>query len=558
MPRKKSASKKALEVQEATKREQKLATAEAEVKESIEEEFESESESSSEEEDDFGELITEDVEEGFSKVLDAIRNNDEALLNPEVRFFGNPEEAAANLNKEAKQKPIYLKDYHRMNLLAGNSGADEEFEEDGDAPRTYAEEKEEERNELLSEIKNAFDDEDDEDEGDDGFLKKKAAAVDDDSGKPRKHLPKPDQDGESFLLEFAKQNAWIPQKGDRIINLDKKGEDDEEFDTAAEKFEAAYNFRYEDPNAAEIVSYARTQATVRRDELSGRRKKREAEKQEHEKSKKEKEKLISKKKTEKVNKLADILEQIKKEYGAEINEDIVSKISASLLDKDFDDSQWDTLLAEIFNDEYYNDDNGKPQWDEDDEIMKDFKAESDIDDEEGDESEEADEESEGPPRKKSKKDELKEKKSKKNEKKQIKELAEKAVEKNKLKIIDEVDEEREGRSKDRKETFKYREVSPETFGLTTREIFLADDSELNDFVGLKKLAPYRPKEQRLKDRRKLAKKKNLKDWRKKVFKNADGPEGADSDEIKIPVKDEKKIKKIYKKVAKKEKTSKKV
>ena len=99
--------------------------------------------------------------------------------------------------------------------------------------------------------------------------------------------------------------------------------------------------------------------------------------------KQEKETQISKKKNEKINKLADILEQIKNDYGAEINEDLVKRISDSLLDKDFDDSQWDTLLQELFNDEFYNDDAFKPQWDEDDEIMKDFKPSgADEDDEE--------------------------------------------------------------------------------------------------------------------------------------------------------------------------------
>lgn len=547
MPRKKSASKKA---QETKAKEDQLAAAENSVKKAIEEEFESESESSSEDEDDFGDLLTEDVEDGFNKVLDAIKNNDASLLDSKVRFFGNPEDAKVNKKLQSNEdKPLYLKDYHRENLLAGNVGAEDDDEiVDENAPKTYAQEREEERNELLSEINNAFDEEneDEDDSEDDGFLKKKEVKETEET-EPSRKLPDAEEDGEKFLLEFAKQNAWIPQSGDKIINLDRKGEDDDEFEEAAEKFEHAYNFRYEDPNSAEIVSYARNQATVRRNELTGRRKKREDQKQENEKVKQEKEREISKKKTEKVNKLTDILEQIKKEYGAEMNEQMVQKITASLLDKDFDDSQWDNLLAEIFNDEYYNDETGKPKWDDDDEIMQDFNNDED----EGEEvdEEEQDENSEEPPKKKSKKEQLKEKKEKKKGKQEIKDLAEKAIESNKLKIVDEVEEEREGRSKTKKDTtFKYREVSPETFGLTTREIFLADDNELNDFVGLKKLATYRSKEQRIKDRRKLAKTKNLRDWRKKVFKNPDGPEG-DSNEIRIPVngKKSKKSKKHSKK-----------
>merc|ERR1712159_116155 len=39
--------------------------------------------------------------------------------------------------------------------------------------------------------------------------------------------------------------------------------------------------------------------------------------------------------------------------------------------------------------------------------------------------------------------------------------------------------------------FKYREVEPESYGLTTEDILLADDEDLNQYVSLKKLATYR-------------------------------------------------------------------
>lgn len=541
MARKKSAAKKAREAEEKFKAEQQSKLSAAELEElkqdeeidqedqkRVLEEFDSEDESeTSEEEDDFGDLITEDLEEGFSKVLDAIKKNDKALFDPNVRFFDDKEGSVED--KDPKQKPIYLKDYHRMNLLSGEAFKDEE--DDTDKPMTYAEEREEERNELLSDIKKAFADvdEDSNDENDDGFLKKKDSSKD---SSTKRTLPDPTQDEEKFLMEFANQQAWIPHKGDKIIDLDGEARDDDEFDEAAEKFENAYNFRYEDANAAEIISYARTQATVRRNETSGRRKKREEERLEKQEQKQKKEKLVNKKTTEKINKLADILEQIKKEYGADLSEDLVKKLTDSLLDKDFDDSKWDETLAELFNDEFYNDESGKPTWDDDD-MMGEF------DDEEPEQAEEQEEEETQevePPKKKTKKDHLKEKKSAKKEKKEIKDLAEKAINQNKLKIIDTVEEDpslSRGRSKERSETFKYREVSPESFGLTTREIFMADDSELNEFIGIKKFAPYRPKELRMKDKRKYAKSKHLKEWRKKVFKSEAGPQVGNDDEISV-------------------------
>ena len=45
---------------------------------------------------------------------------------------------------------------------------------------------------------------------------------------------------------------------------------------------------------------------------------------------------------------------------------------------------------------------------------------------------------------------------------------------------------------------------------------MASDAQLNDYVGLKKLAPYRSQSLKEGDRRKYGKKKRLREWRKKV------------------------------------------
>lgn len=176
-----------------------------------------------------------------------------------------------------------------------------------------------------------------------------------------------------------------------------------------------------------------------------------------------------------MNKLTDILEQLTKEYGAEINADMVKKITDTLLKNDFKEEEWDNVVAELFNEEFYQQE-GKPTWNEDDEIMGDFYADADGDDqtEEGEvekEQKEEDEE-EGPKRKKSKKEE---KLQKKKEKRKVNELVENALEQNKLALIEEVEkeeEERKSRSRTKEEQdlkFRYREVSPESFGLTARD-----------------------------------------------------------------------------------------
>ena len=52
---------------------------------------------------------------------------------------------------------------------------------------------------------------------------------------------------------------------------------------------------------------------------------------------------------------------------------------------------------------------------------------------------------------------------------------------------------------------------------------MADDTQLNQFAGLKKLAAFRDEEQKARDQRKLGKKARLRQWRKDTFGNEEGP-----------------------------------
>ncbi|GBL51440.1 hypothetical_protein [Candidozyma auris] len=562
MARKKSAAKKAKEA--ALRAESENASTEEVAKPqefSKKEDYQIESEddessSTSEEEDEYGELLTENVESSIQKVLSMLKSDPKKLLDPNAKFFDENDE---EVSKKSKDKPLYLKDYHRQALLSGDYKKDEnEFDTvDGEKPFVVTER--EERNRLLDDIKNAFDGEEAED--DDEFLKKKEKSEAAESD-PASELPDPTKNAEGFLSAFLDRKAWVPKVNDKVIDLDKIDNDDEqEFDDAVEDFERAYNFRYEDPNSAEIVSYARNQATVRRAKTNARKKERERKHAEKEKEKAEREKALQKKKTEKLNKVADRLKKIKDAVGDDVSNEAIEKVfGESLLNDDFDDADWDNKMAQVFDAQYYGAEITKQEWDEDDEIMGEFHAAkaadggdaeySDIvreDDEP--ETENGDVEAVGE-KKSSKKAKLKEKKEAKKQSRNIREEAAKIVEANKLKILDEVEEER-GRSKEKEEIkFKYREVSPETFGLSTREILLADDSDLNKFVSIKKFAPYRPKELALKDKRKFAKKKHLQQWRKDVFQSKEGPSrqpGEAENEIWIPQEVEERPRKKSKK-----------
>jgi len=79
-----------------------------------------------------------------------------------------------------------------------------------------------------------------------------------------------------------------------------------------------------------------------------------------------------------------------------------------------------------------------------------------------------------------------------------------------------------GASKKRN-VFRYRETSPLSYGLSARDILMAEDSQLNEFAGLKKLAAFRDAEKKKRDQKKLGKKARLRQWRKETFGNEDGP-----------------------------------
>lgn len=546
MARKKSATKRAREAAAAAaeKTNAEVVPQEKPATEKTPEPEESpdEESSSSEEEDEYGDLITEKVEQGIEEVLNTIKTNPKKLLDPKVKFFDDY--VAENETSESNDKPIYLKDYHRMNLLSGDYKEDEENQYgtvDGEKPFSLIQK--EEKDQLLSEIKNAFENDVDSDDEDDEFLTKKTNETE--SQPQQTPLPDPEKNSEEFLKAFLDTQSWIPKKGDKVINLDKiDRDDDEDFENAVENFEHAYNFRYEDANAAEIVSYARNQATLRRSKTNSRKRQRDKKNEAKMIEKMETEEMLKKKKTVKVNQVMDRLSKIKEAVGDEVKDEVIAKVfGESLLDDDFDDADWDNKMAQVFDEQYYGAEIEKPEWDEDDEIMGDFKKGGEDEDyeveEEQTEKMDQNDPIEQDTTKKSKKDKLKDKKSAKKEKELLKQKAQEIVEASTLRLLDEVEEER-GRSKDKEEVkFKYREVSPETYGLTTRDIILADDKQLNQYIGIKKFAPYRPKELRMKDKRKYAKKKNLQEWRKQTFNDKNGPEVRDSKhDIWIPYEDD--------------------
>lgn len=143
-----------------------------------------------------------------------------------------------------------LRDYHTKNLLEGKLIV----EEDEDAPpKTYAQEQEEARQELVK----ALDAADADDDDDFIVAKEKPEKPKDDRPKiTAEDVEKADQDPETFLSNFMASRAWVPTKSARFQPLES---DDEDEDAAADEWENSYNLYFEDTTGAneKIMTYAR-------------------------------------------------------------------------------------------------------------------------------------------------------------------------------------------------------------------------------------------------------------------------------------------------------------
>ena len=518
---------------------------------------ESDGDSTSEEEDDEAVLATDTLDAEITATIQAIRSRDPRVYDEKATFYsrGAEGETEEHPGAEKKEKPIFLRDYHRQNLLAGNI----DVEMESDVPKTYLQEQEELKRDVVREMHAAADreqgsqtpngDKGSEDD-DERFLKPKT--------KPEPPLRRPklaldkavaeaDKDPDFFLSNFMASRAWVPTSSSKFQPFDS---DDEEEEERADAFEEAYNLRFEDPAGAneKIVAYARdatAKHSVRRDELSGRKKAREMlrEKKEAEERQRGEEKARLRKL--KVEEAEERIKKIKEAAGLK-GKTVKVDEWADLLGGDWDDQQWEEEMQKRFGDDYYaagegnsEDDaesNGlitkmkvkKPKWNDGIDIhdlVPDFADEeaeapfepSDDDDNDMVDGEQAMAGEVATQRRKTKKDRVEERRLQKKiarlERQQLEEF-----------VDDRLDPDALLPSSSKKaRRFRYRETSPTTYGLTARDILLASDQQLNEYAGLKKLATFRDAEKKRKDKRRLGKKARLRQWRKDTFGHEDGP-----------------------------------
>ncbi|KAI5804397.1 KRI1-like family C-terminal-domain-containing protein [Geopyxis carbonaria] len=484
-------------------------------------EYDSEDDSSSsEDEDETAVLATEDLDKEIFATLAAIKNKDPRVYDGKTSFYSTADATAdAAPSTEKTEKPMYLRDYHRENLLAGNTGEEEEEE-----PRTFVQQQQDLKRSVVKEIHSVADaDGSGNDDDDDGFLVRKPSAKNSEDD-AKLDLPDPatadPNNPDEYLHKFLSSRAWTKVSGTSHVAIQS---DDSESDAEAEAFEHTYNMRFEDPEArAKLVSYGRDTVnanTVRREEKSRRKKardeKRKRKDEENEIRDVEKNRLRKLKTDELIEKIKKIKEAAGiEELDPEAEADVFSKV----LEGDFSDGEWESWMQGRFGDSYYADKDPmkKPEFDDDidiKDIIPDFSDDALEDDEEDDDA--LDEEEEERPRKKAKRDLIKEKQDKKQKDKSMRRKLERFVEEN-YDVDDKLS------TFPKSSGFRYRETTPETYGLTPLDILAAGDADLNNFAGLKKYASFRDAEKKEKDRKRLTKKKRLKQWRKEVFGDAEG------------------------------------
>lgn len=502
--------------------------------------LDSDSESESEDE---GELATEQLDSEIMATLSALRSKDPSIYNKEHNFYA-PDHGGPAKQQKDKSKPLHLRDYHRQNLLNGHS-------ESKDTPvRTHAEKQDDLRRELVGQMHDEAPDGDDAGSDDDGFMIRKPGQKREAPTGPGVELDveQADQDPENYLNNFMASRSWVPSRSSKFQPFES---DDEDEDDRADNFEQAYNMRFEDPSKAneKLLTHSREAAdkySVRRDEVKGRKKGRQEERdrKDAEKAKREEEK--SRLRRLKIEEAQEKWIKLKDAAGLR-KQNLPDDKLLEFLEKGFEEGDWDKQMQRLLGEAYYDDkdedvsagmnmdrdrnqSNGKksskakkPSWEDDidiGDIVPDFDEEEErqrgnivLSDEEvtGQVGADAGVEEVAV-------DKPDQETQKSSRKRQNRIARQKIAELVDTKIVD------DELPVSKHTGFRYREGSPTTFGLSARDILMADDSQLNSYAGLKKLASYRDQQKKERDTRKLGKKARLRKWRRETF-------GKDEDEV---------------------------
>ena len=517
-----------------------------------EEDNSDESDSEDVTEDEDGEQLTPQVDAAILRTLQRIREKGSDLYDADNRVFDTEQaqlRKGAPSARSSSSKKMTLQDYQRSRVLDAMKNSSDPAKDIADAtmrqpepamdtkmPATHDAEQEAIRAEFLDAAREDGEDDDlfhvRKADGEDTYRSALMNALGDEGNEDqirsllRDHTDDASRSKESedFLMNYIMNRGWVdtdlPTTAPNARDWEAEAaelESEASFDSAADAFEHAYNFRFEDPSLAQkafaIDSFPRhTEDSIRRPD--DRRKKARHERTERKKSeKKTKMRELEQLKALKRQEIAEKLKKLRQVSGSDNRMD-GHAFDGIDFDKDFDPVEHDRLMQAQFDDAYYAQaDNDKPQWDQDiDEIIA----------------------AESKPEKKSKKNKSsaedvmdadfvdgQDTKLSKKERKALKKKEKKAAKKQQDAddVVDENDMDAEkienrvpeaDRQKEARELmdeyynlgyedmigdtptrFKYASVPKDTYGLSAVDILMADDADLNNVVGLKHMQPYR-------------------------------------------------------------------
>ncbi|KAF6985255.1 hypothetical protein CFC21_003146 [Triticum aestivum] len=476
------------------------------------------------------------VDRRVLQVIRRIRSGDSAIFDKDAKVYSSSsededEDGAEGEPKEGKkakkERPLYLKDVNAQHLLeegpefAAQAGRGSKYDR-----IAYNELQRDGLKEFLEAEKKALGDGDDEEE--DLFKAKQAEGDGGDSEEDEDEKQTEEllgevfgdddklDDNEKFLKNYILNRPYLEPAPEKF-SLDDIQEVSQEEDVieTQEDYEDIYNklgnykFRHEEVEASEgvvtdrVMGHPRVvEGSVRKKE-SSRKKQRKSKEERLARAKQEQAEELKHLKNLKKKEIAEKLEKIRMIAG--IEGEAACKLGADDLEEDFDPEDYDRKMQEMFDDSYYGADEVDPGFgsgDDLDLVKPDFDKEDEL---------------LGLP--KDWAPDGKEGSTATGEKKKNKELAngeeEGEKKKGKISLKDKVELEKEldeyykldyeDTIGDLKTRFKYRQVQPNSFGLETYEILQSDDRDLNQYVSMKKLAPYREDEWQVTHHKKLSK-----------------------------------------------------
>uniref|UniRef100_A0A0D9WHZ5 Kri1-like C-terminal domain-containing protein n=1 Tax=Leersia perrieri TaxID=77586 RepID=A0A0D9WHZ5_9ORYZ len=541
-----------------------------------EEDADEDDDSSSDDDEDAAAVASRRVDRRVFEVIRKIRSGDAAILDKEAKMYSSSsddekegEKPKEEKRKKKKEKPLYLKDVNARHLLEeGPESAAGSSHGDGRSSKyekiAYDEQQRKGLEEFLKAEKAEFGDGDgDEDDLFQVKPKKKKGGDDDDGEKEDDDEEKETEkilgeifgddeeldENEKFLKDYLLTRPYLASGNEKKFSMEDIQEvsDEEEDLLDQEDYESFYNFRHEEAAATgaqvdRVMGHSRfVEGSVRKKE-SSRKQQRKSKEERIARAKQEQVEELKHLKNLKKKEIAEKLERIQAIAG--IDSDAACKLGADDLEDDFDPEDYDRKMQEMFNDNYYDADDvdpgfgsgeeidlEKPDFDKEDELLGLPKDCAHDGLEEGSAAT-----SEGASRKK-------------KDGKEIangEEIGQKTKGKISLKDKVELEKEMEEYYKldyedtigDLKTRFKYRQVKPNSFGLSTYEILASDDKDLNQYVSMKKIAPYREQEWKVTHHRKLSKdsilggqsKEGKKVKTKKKSKSEEGPPASSEQE----------------------------